>query len=201
MDSLRILILSGCLKLDKLPEDLGRIKSLTELHADRTAITEVPSFVSSLINLESLSFGGQGRIQPKWWTSITTPFGLLSKQQHPPMVVFGLGHRLRAGILCDRIYGSTLIRTALASLASISETVDGCKKLEEWKKANSFATFCFEENNEDIEVKECGARLVCDEDLEQDDTSLRMLQNLSTLSQHGGALRLSVVGGEIIWSC
>ncbi|GKC95179.1 NB-ARC domains-containing protein, partial [Tanacetum coccineum] len=83
MDSLQVLILSGCLKLDKLPEDLGRIKSLTELHADRTAITEVPSFVSSLINLESLSIGGQGRIQPRWWTSITAPFGLLSKQQHP----------------------------------------------------------------------------------------------------------------------
>ncbi|GKF42380.1 NB-ARC domains-containing protein, partial [Tanacetum coccineum] len=68
MDSLQVLNLSGCLKVDKLPEDLGKIKSLTELHADRTAITELPSFVSSLINLESLSFGGQGRIQPTWWT-------------------------------------------------------------------------------------------------------------------------------------
>ncbi|GJU00965.1 NB-ARC domains-containing protein, partial [Tanacetum coccineum] len=79
-----VLILTGCLKVDQLPEALGRIKSLTELHVDRTAITEVPSFVSSLINLESLSFGGQGRIQPRWWTSITVPFGLLSKQHHPP---------------------------------------------------------------------------------------------------------------------
>ncbi|GKG17160.1 NB-ARC domains-containing protein [Tanacetum coccineum] len=63
-----VLNLTGCLKVDQLPEALGRIKSLTELHVDRTAITELPSFVSSLINLESLSFGGQGRIQPKWWT-------------------------------------------------------------------------------------------------------------------------------------
>ncbi|GJR34174.1 NB-ARC domains-containing protein [Tanacetum coccineum] len=87
MDSLQVLNLSGCLKVDKLSEDMSKIKSLTELYADRTAITEVPSFVSSLINLESLSFGGQGRIQPRWWTSITSPFGLLSKQQHPPRSV------------------------------------------------------------------------------------------------------------------
>ncbi|GJR37461.1 NB-ARC domains-containing protein [Tanacetum coccineum] len=88
MDSLQVLNLSGCLKVNQLPEDLGRIKSLTELHVDRTAITEVPSFVSALINLESLSFGGQGRIQPRWWTSITAPLGLLSKQQHPQKSVF-----------------------------------------------------------------------------------------------------------------
>ncbi|GKD11348.1 NB-ARC domains-containing protein, partial [Tanacetum coccineum] len=52
MDSLQVLNLSGCLKVDKVFEDLGKIRSLTELHVDRTAITEVPSFVSSLINLE-----------------------------------------------------------------------------------------------------------------------------------------------------
>ncbi|GKC72498.1 NB-ARC domains-containing protein, partial [Tanacetum coccineum] len=84
MDSLQVLNLSGCLKVNQLPEDLGRIKSLTELHVDRTAIRELPAFVSSLINLDSLSFGGQGRIQPRWWTAmITAPFGLLSKKQHP----------------------------------------------------------------------------------------------------------------------
>ncbi|GJU69777.1 vacuolar-sorting protein BRO1-like protein [Tanacetum coccineum] len=69
-----------------------------------------------------------------------------------------------------------------------------------WKEANNFVTFYFEENNEDIEVKECGARLVCDGDLEQDVTNLSMLQDLPTLSQHGGAMCLSGVGGEIIWS-
>ncbi|PWA76500.1 disease resistance protein (TIR-NBS-LRR class) family [Artemisia annua] len=83
MDALKVLNLTGCLKVDQLPEALGRIKSLTGLHVDRTAITELPSFVSSLINLESLSFGGQVRIQPRWWSSIIAPFGLLSKQQHP----------------------------------------------------------------------------------------------------------------------
>ncbi|GKB73372.1 NB-ARC domains-containing protein [Tanacetum coccineum] len=80
-----VLNLRDCkrLKVDQLPQALGRIKSLTELHVDRTAIRELPAFVSSLINLESLSFGGEGRIQPRWWISITAPFGLLSKQQPP----------------------------------------------------------------------------------------------------------------------
>ncbi|GJU82286.1 NB-ARC domains-containing protein [Tanacetum coccineum] len=71
-----VLNLTGCLKVDQLPEALGRIKSLMELHVDKTAVTELPSFVSSLINLESLSFGGQGKIQPRLWTSITAPSGL-----------------------------------------------------------------------------------------------------------------------------
>nr|GEY77286.1 NB-ARC domains-containing protein [Tanacetum cinerariifolium]GEY79378.1 NB-ARC domains-containing protein [Tanacetum cinerariifolium] len=62
-----LLNLSNCKRLQKFP---SRVET-------RTAITEVPSFVSSLINLESLSIGGQGRIQPRWWTSITAPFGLL----------------------------------------------------------------------------------------------------------------------------
>ncbi|GKE12679.1 NB-ARC domains-containing protein [Tanacetum coccineum] len=42
MDSLQILILS--VKLRKLPEVLGGIKSLTELHIDRTSIKELPLF-------------------------------------------------------------------------------------------------------------------------------------------------------------
>ncbi|GJT18262.1 NB-ARC domains-containing protein [Tanacetum coccineum] len=97
MDSLQVLNLSGCLKVNKLLEELGKIKSLMELHVNKTAITELPSFVSSLINLESLSFDGQGRIQPKWWTSITAPFGLLRKQQHPPRSVSLAGlHMLKS---------------------------------------------------------------------------------------------------------
>ncbi|GJW58508.1 NB-ARC domains-containing protein [Tanacetum coccineum] len=70
MVSLQILILSGCLKMEKLPEDLGRIKSLIELHIDRTSITEFSLF------------GQQESIRSRWWTSIRGPFGLLSKQ-HP----------------------------------------------------------------------------------------------------------------------
>ncbi|GKF90330.1 hypothetical protein Tco_0264293 [Tanacetum coccineum] len=58
-----------------------------------------------------------------------------------------------------------------------------------WKEAKNFVTFSFfEENNEDVEVKECGVRLICDEDLEQDVTNMNMFQDLPTPSQHGGAM-------------
>ncbi|GKC83457.1 hypothetical protein Tco_1139174 [Tanacetum coccineum] len=69
------------------------------------------------------------------------------------------------------------------------------KYTREWKEAKNFVTFCFEENNEDVEVKECGARLICDGDLQQDVTNLSMFQDLPTLSQHGGAIDLSLTSG------
>ncbi|GJU15197.1 NB-ARC domains-containing protein [Tanacetum coccineum] len=78
MDALKILNLTGCLKVDQLPEALGRIKSLTELHVDRTKpfTNYNPSFVSALINLESLSFVAQGRIQPRRWIHHRFLFGI-----------------------------------------------------------------------------------------------------------------------------
>ncbi|GKE44436.1 NB-ARC domains-containing protein [Tanacetum coccineum] len=78
-------MLTGCQKVEPLSEAFGWIKTLTELHADRNAITKLLSFAS-------LSFGGQGRIQPKWWT-----FGLLSKQQHPQRPIsFASLHMLKS---------------------------------------------------------------------------------------------------------
>ncbi|GJS90202.1 NB-ARC domains-containing protein [Tanacetum coccineum] len=144
---------TGCQKVDQLPKALGRIKSLTELHGDRNAITKLPSFVSSLINLESLSFGGQGRIQPRWWTSITAPFGLLSKQHHLQRSISLAGlHMLKSlnlsycdleqvpesigGLSClEDLYLSGNNFTSLpGSLSQLSHLqtldVDGCKKLE-----------------------------------------------------------------------
>ncbi|GJW76048.1 NB-ARC domains-containing protein [Tanacetum coccineum] len=119
MDALKVLNLTGCLKVDQLPEALGRCKSLTELHADRTAITEVPSFVSSLINLESLSFGGQGRIQPRWWTSFTARFGLLSQQQHPQRSVSLAGLRMLKSL-----------NFSYSNLSEVPESIGGLSCLE-----------------------------------------------------------------------
>ncbi|GJU41489.1 NB-ARC domains-containing protein [Tanacetum coccineum] len=148
-----VLNLTGCLKVDQLPEALGRIKSLTELHVDRTAITELPSFVSSLKNLESLSFGGQGRIQPRWWTSITRPFGFIWNQQHPQRSVSLAGLRMLKSLnlsycnlleVPDSIGGLSFLEYlkldgnnftnlpgSLRQLSSLKWlNVDGCKKLE-----------------------------------------------------------------------
>ncbi|GKB52400.1 NB-ARC domains-containing protein [Tanacetum coccineum] len=143
-----VLNLTGCLKVEQLPEALGQIKSLTELHVDKTAITELPSCVSSLLNLESLSFGGQGRIQSRWWT-----FGLLSKQKQPqrPVSFAGL-HMLKClnisycnlfevpesigGLSCLEILNlsGNNFTTLPGNLRQLSHLqflhIDGCKKLE-----------------------------------------------------------------------
>ncbi|GJU07242.1 NB-ARC domains-containing protein [Tanacetum coccineum] len=60
----------------------------------------------------------------------------------------------------------------------------------EWEEAKNFVTFSFfEKNNEDVEVKECGVRLICDEDIEQE-ADLSMFQGLPTPTHHGGILEL-----------
>ncbi|XP_030935129.1 TMV resistance protein N-like isoform X2 [Quercus lobata] len=56
--SLKILTLSGCSKLNELPENLGNIKSLEELDVSETAITELPSSLVLLKNLKVLSLRG-----------------------------------------------------------------------------------------------------------------------------------------------
>nr|GEV48556.1 hypothetical protein [Tanacetum cinerariifolium] len=77
----------------------------------------------------------------------------------------------------------------------------------EWREAKNFVTFCFEENNEDVEVKEFGVRLICDEDIQQG-RDLSMLQGLQTPTQHGGFLNLyngpfgvnAIIGGAKVLS-
>nr|XP_043619973.1 disease resistance protein RPV1-like [Erigeron canadensis] len=71
MDSLQVLILSGCLKMNNLTQVLGTLKSLVKLYADGTAITEFPSFISSLSYLEELEIGRYEQTKsPTWWASI-----------------------------------------------------------------------------------------------------------------------------------
>ncbi|GJT99588.1 NB-ARC domains-containing protein [Tanacetum coccineum] len=66
----------------------------------------------------------------------------------------------------------------------------------EWKEAKDFVTFCLEENNEDVEVKEWGVRLICDEDIQQGTD----LMSLPTPTQHGGMLSLGGVDAHLYWS-
>ncbi|KAL4597193.1 hypothetical protein ACB092_12G217600 [Castanea dentata] len=56
--SLKILTLSGCSKINELPENLGNIKGLEELDVSETAITEIPSSFVLLKNLKALSLRG-----------------------------------------------------------------------------------------------------------------------------------------------
>ncbi|KAM3731589.1 hypothetical protein ACB098_12G175200 [Castanea mollissima] len=53
--SLKNLNLSGCSKINELPENLGNIKGLEKLDVSKTAITELPSSLVLLKNLKALS--------------------------------------------------------------------------------------------------------------------------------------------------
>ncbi|KVI01332.1 hypothetical protein Ccrd_020398, partial [Cynara cardunculus var. scolymus] len=53
----------------------------------------------------------------------------------------------------------------------------------EWKEAKNFVTFWFEDDD-DFEVKECGFRLVFDEDIEEE-TNFSLIQELPTPTQEG----------------
>nr|XP_043627416.1 disease resistance protein Roq1-like [Erigeron canadensis] len=66
MESLQVLILPGCLKMDNLSQVSGTLNNLLKL-----AITEFPSFISSLSNLQVLEIDRDQQAEsPTWWTSI-----------------------------------------------------------------------------------------------------------------------------------
>ncbi|GJX59080.1 hypothetical protein Tco_0290470, partial [Tanacetum coccineum] len=74
------------------------------------------------------------------------------------------------------------------------------KYIRTLKEAKNFVTFCFDEI-EGIEVKMMGVRLVCDEDSNQEE-DMNKLQDLPSLSQHGGASCLTGLRGyrTVSWS-
>ncbi|XP_048129336.1 disease resistance protein L6-like [Rhodamnia argentea] len=55
MENLVSLDLRGCLRLTELPPQMAKLERLEELHLDETAIKEIPSFISSLKKLKTLS--------------------------------------------------------------------------------------------------------------------------------------------------
>ena len=67
LKSLKILNLQGCSKLDKFPENLEELEHLEELDVGGTAITQVPSSIARLTNLQKLSFQ-KCNSQP-WWST------------------------------------------------------------------------------------------------------------------------------------
>nr|GEZ42774.1 hypothetical protein [Tanacetum cinerariifolium] len=70
-----------------------------------------------------------------------------------------------------------------------------------WKEAKNFVTFSFFEefnNEEDVEVKECGIRLICVEEI-QEEAHLSMLHGLPIPSQHGGMLGLRGPINHSLW--
>ncbi|GKA03008.1 NB-ARC domains-containing protein [Tanacetum coccineum] len=193
-----VLKLTGCLKVDQLPEALGRIKSLTELHVDRTAITEIPSFVSSLTNLESLSFGGQGRIQPRWWNLIAALLCEFFAQDsgyydldivyHGNSIPEWFTNRSRENHVKVALPSAEWCYNKLGDLELVMFSSAKSSQHIKGMGDKNFVTFSFFQQNKDVEVKECGVRLICDEDLQQ--AHLSMLQGLPTPTQLGGVVGL-----------
>ena len=79
MESLEILILSGCSKIEKIPEFMGSTKRLSKLHLNGTAITKLPSSIEHLTNLEELSFRGCIGPPSKLWNKLF-PFNLMQRR-------------------------------------------------------------------------------------------------------------------------
>ncbi|XP_031247959.1 disease resistance-like protein DSC1 [Pistacia vera] len=67
LKSLKILNLCGCLKLDKLPENIGEAECLVELDISRTAIRQVSSSIVQLKRLDKLSLHGCNGQRPETW--------------------------------------------------------------------------------------------------------------------------------------
>ncbi|KAJ0086110.1 hypothetical protein Patl1_07233 [Pistacia atlantica] len=77
--TLKVLDLNGCSKLDKLPEDLGHLARLENLDLGGTAISQLPSSIVLLKNLEQLSFHGCKGEARKSWSSLASWFPLFSR--------------------------------------------------------------------------------------------------------------------------
>ena len=75
MESLEILILSGCSKIKRIPVFMGNIERLRILHLDDTSITEVPSSIKHWINLASLKI-----LEKSWLTKLLNENGLINSK-------------------------------------------------------------------------------------------------------------------------
>ncbi|XP_071703724.1 disease resistance protein Roq1-like [Rutidosis leptorrhynchoides] len=125
--SLKVLCLSGCLKLDKLPESLGSgLTTLEELHINRTSIKELPSFVYSLTNLDSLSFGQYERIPSTRWSSFSRLIRLPIRQQLPQSHL----------VLPSSLSGLNLLKKLDMRFCDLSEVPDSIVGLSHLKHLN-----------------------------------------------------------------
>ena len=83
--SLKILTLSGCSKLDELPENLGNIEGLEKLDVSGTAISRFPLSVVHLKNLKVLSLRGCVGLSSKSFNKLLSfPF-MQQKGSHDPI--------------------------------------------------------------------------------------------------------------------
>ena len=84
MVSLETLILSDCSKIERIPEFMGNMECLSELHLDGTAIPKLPSSFERVTNLKELSFRGCKGPPSKLWNKLF-PLNLLPRRSQNPV--------------------------------------------------------------------------------------------------------------------
>ncbi|PNX92725.1 disease resistance protein (TIR-NBS-LRR class) [Trifolium pratense] len=125
LNSLIILNISGCSKLSRLPDGLKEIKSLEELHANDTAIDELPSSIFYLDSLKVLSFAGcKGPLTKSmnWFLPFNSMFG-----SRPDSTGFQISNFCLESTLFE-IYKSKLLISKLSRLRVL--TLNCCQKLQ-----------------------------------------------------------------------
>ncbi|XP_050257545.1 TMV resistance protein N-like [Quercus robur] len=84
--SLKILTLSGCSKLEELPENLGNLKDLEELDLSGSAIKVLPTSIKLLKNLKELSLHGCKGLSFKSSNKLFS-FPFMQQRSPDPMVM------------------------------------------------------------------------------------------------------------------
>nr|GEV60852.1 NB-ARC domains-containing protein [Tanacetum cinerariifolium] len=166
--------------LVQVPESIGGLSCLEELDLEGNNFTSLPGSLSQLSHLRTLVLVGCKKLEvlpelpPSLWNiyaSHCTSLREVSGSSKDPF------RRSRVNYLwnCPNLFKNVTIDsegsisktqcldssiTSQGSIHQLSAFLGG------WEEAKNFVTFGFEENNEDVEVKEFGVRLICDEDLE-----------------------------------
>nr|GEW03205.1 hypothetical protein [Tanacetum cinerariifolium] len=181
----------------EVPESIGGLSCLKVLNLGGNNFTSLSGSLSQLSHLEELNVDGCKKLEvlpelpPSIWdfnASHCTSLREVSRSFKDP-----LRKRFKAFSNCPKLFkndtiGGYFLRVFKEFLKNevigIQDSymiwLQYTRVTWNWKEAKNFVTFCFKEDNEDIEVKECGARVVCDGDLHQDVTNLSMFEDLST---------------------
>lgn len=78
---LQNLNISGCSNIDRLPDDLGEMHSLSVFHTDEMTITQLPPSMVSLMKLTKLSLGSWKRFTSRSISSLI--WSCISSQEVP----------------------------------------------------------------------------------------------------------------------
>ncbi|KAJ4958513.1 hypothetical protein NE237_025624 [Protea cynaroides] len=131
LKSIENLILCGCSKLEKLPEELGNMRCLRELLADKTAIQEIPFSIGRLKNLRCLSLSGCKRSTSKVWNPLFWFWSALREVPNSitllPTSIWGLSSLRKLNVSnCNLLDGA--IPSEIGSICSLQNLDMGYNK-------------------------------------------------------------------------